>query len=378
MSIPLYEKIYQHILHEVKEGRLRPGDRVPSERELAEQFQVSRITSKNALDRLEAAGVLLRRKGKGTFVARPEDRGTDGPSHGPDEGSGVRTCGLILPDFSETYGLYLLYAIEERCSELGIRLLLKRTYGHQDQEERAIRHFAQSGVDGLIVFPVHGEHYNTELLRLVFDQFPLVLVDRYLKGIPACCVYTDNRTACKVLTQHLIELGHEQIAFVSPPSEHTSTIEDRLLGYMQAFHEKGIGLNAQHILSGLRSPLPNTSFKEAQVSEDKESLRRWIADHPELTAFVASEYNVGLILTEVLREMGCEAPAKPAVVCFDSARQLFGKPSFTHIRQDEPAMGRLAVDLLTEQWSGKEVPLHNLVDFQLTEGLSTSILTKTS
>src|SRR5690242_6467544 len=68
MSIPLYEQLYQYILDEVKNGRLKSGDRVPSEKELAAQFHVSRITSKKALESLVQAQVVERIRGKGTFV----------------------------------------------------------------------------------------------------------------------------------------------------------------------------------------------------------------------------------------------------------------------------------------------------------------------
>ena len=48
-SIPLYKQIIEDILSRIHDGSLQPGDRIPSERELAEQYLVSHITSKNAL-----------------------------------------------------------------------------------------------------------------------------------------------------------------------------------------------------------------------------------------------------------------------------------------------------------------------------------------
>ena len=65
----LYERIIDYLLDEVRRGALTPGDRVPSEMELAERFEVSRITSKKALELLRQAGVVHRIRGKGSFVA---------------------------------------------------------------------------------------------------------------------------------------------------------------------------------------------------------------------------------------------------------------------------------------------------------------------
>jgi GntR family transcriptional regulator len=51
---------------------LRPGDRIPPERELAEQMQVSRMTVRQALGRLADRGLLVRERGRGTFVSEPK------------------------------------------------------------------------------------------------------------------------------------------------------------------------------------------------------------------------------------------------------------------------------------------------------------------
>lgn len=70
--IPLYLQIEQELRDLIEAGTLRALDRVPSEPELAEQFQVSRMTARKALDRLVGDGLLFRRSGKGTFVAPPK------------------------------------------------------------------------------------------------------------------------------------------------------------------------------------------------------------------------------------------------------------------------------------------------------------------
>ena len=66
----LYERISTHVLEEIRSGALRPGDRVASEMELAAQFEVSRITSKRALEVLREAGLIERIRGKGSFVVK--------------------------------------------------------------------------------------------------------------------------------------------------------------------------------------------------------------------------------------------------------------------------------------------------------------------
>src|SRR3546814_6131468 len=69
---PRYAAIKQSICDAVRDGHLKPGDRVPSESELVKQFDVSRMTANRALRELQAAGVLVRRAGSGSFIAEPK------------------------------------------------------------------------------------------------------------------------------------------------------------------------------------------------------------------------------------------------------------------------------------------------------------------
>lgn len=66
---PLYHQMYEALRGYIEDGGLRPGDRLPGEDELNELFGVSQITTRKALDILVEAGLIFRRRGKGTFVA---------------------------------------------------------------------------------------------------------------------------------------------------------------------------------------------------------------------------------------------------------------------------------------------------------------------
>lgn len=71
---PLYQRLMELLQEEIDAGRLKPGDQVPSERELADQYSMSRMTVRHALTELVNEGILYRQQGKGTFVALPKIR----------------------------------------------------------------------------------------------------------------------------------------------------------------------------------------------------------------------------------------------------------------------------------------------------------------
>ena len=66
----LYEDIVQQFHALMRQGALQPGDRLPAERELAEQFKVSRSSVREALQALELQGLVVSKRGSGTFVSR--------------------------------------------------------------------------------------------------------------------------------------------------------------------------------------------------------------------------------------------------------------------------------------------------------------------
>lgn len=66
--MPLYQQLKQRLRMEIAHGEYKPGDRLPAEPELIQQFGVSRITVRQALSDLAAEGLVIRRHGKGTYV----------------------------------------------------------------------------------------------------------------------------------------------------------------------------------------------------------------------------------------------------------------------------------------------------------------------
>jgi GntR family transcriptional regulator len=71
LPVPLYHQVKASILSGIETGQWRPGDRLPSEDELADRYKVSKITVRQALRELAQLGHIRREQGRGTFVQRP-------------------------------------------------------------------------------------------------------------------------------------------------------------------------------------------------------------------------------------------------------------------------------------------------------------------
>ena len=117
MSIPMYKKIQQDLFNMIASGQLREGDRIPSESELVEQYYVSAITAKNALNSLADRGLITRVRGKGSFVSKsPYSISRTDTNDRP------ISIGAIFPSVSslidQTYMMYL----NELCQKNNYRL----------------------------------------------------------------------------------------------------------------------------------------------------------------------------------------------------------------------------------------------------------------
>ncbi|PPA70449.1 GntR family transcriptional regulator [Jeotgalibacillus proteolyticus] len=376
MNIPLYEQIYNSILEQIKEGFLKKGDRVLSEIELAEKFNVSRITSKKALDKLAQNNIIERIRGKGSFVAQDHPTVNQADISKPYNTSNSKLIALIVPGFSDSFGSKLVGMIEETCSQNNCNLIIRFTRGDVIEEENAIKSLVDYGVDGLIIHPVHGENYNVELLKLVLENFPLILIDRYLKGIPASSVSTDNQRASECLTNYLFDLGHAEIGFLSSSPDGTSTIEERVKGFNLAYSKRGLILNPSFHINHLISNLPQNHNRES-LDKDYAAVKQFILDHPTVTGFNVCEYDLALILLKVIKDLGKNIPEDYSIVCFDSPENLLNRPVFTHIRQNEFDMAKIAVQHLLQLIQGEQIPKHTMVDFTLEEGESTMGLIST-
>jgi DNA-binding LacI/PurR family transcriptional regulator len=362
---PFYQRIYNHLLGEINSGGLKPGDRAPTEKELCRQFGVSRITSKRALEMLAADGYVTRFRGKGSFIGDGREKNV------VTSGSGF--IGLLMPSFRDFFGATFVCEAIKNCSDLGYHLLLKHTRDSVSEESETINVLAELNLAGILLMPVLGEYYNADILKLVLEKKPLVLVDRKMRGLAVPSVSTDNILAAETGTDCLLRLGHRKIAFYSGPGNDVSTVEDRRQGFTGALLKAGVvpdpALFCQELLIW-HYPF----LDDAVIAENTAIVKDHLKFHPEISAAFAAEYPSALLVREAASQLGMAVPGDLSIVCFDAPRGISPLPSFTHLYQDEKALAKIAVDTLHELIAGKNpVPAGDiLVPARFVEGASTA------
>ncbi|CAI6083166.1 GntR family transcriptional regulator [Cohnella sp. JJ-181] len=347
--IPLYTQIRDYVLKQISDQVWKPGDRLPSENEFAEQFSVSRITVKNALAQLIEDNLIYRIQGKGSFVSR--DLAGEPRLYQESDAPGApekQLVAYLMPRLGNTFTARLLSGIESELTRLNYRLLFCKTDDSQETEKEVLKEVIQLGVKGIIIFPVDGESYSEEILRLTLNEFPLVVVDRYLRGIETNCVCSDNVDGAHKATAHLIEYGHNRIGFISTAYQGTTSIEDRLVGYEKALAEHQIPVEHRLRLHHFDGERINAVLKDGVADPGiKEEIQAFLRQNPDMTAVFAINAAVGLTVIEAAREIGIQVPEQLSIVFFDNYElSAISSVPPTCISQEEELMGREAARLL--------------------------------
>lgn len=322
MTELLYKKIYHFIKEQIESGRLQIGDRLPTEKELSEQFSVSRITSKRALVELEQEGLITRSRGKGSFVAENQ---VTSPGANKD-------LLLILP-FASDYELGdYAKGIMTSIAETGYRLMV--------QLASTVRLDTLSDYAGIIYYPEDVNHSIDFLFYCDRHHIPLVLLDKSLDLFQFPAVVADNKGGAYQLTQHLIDQGCDQIWFVATESfGEVSSVRDRYLGYLAAMAE---------------TSLPSSYFPKEKAETSDAYLNRLVTVLSEMTdsktGLVVENDGLAIQLIKKSIQAGLSIPDQVAIVGFDNSQaSRLLHPKLSTAAQDFYQMGQEAARLLLQK-----------------------------
>lgn len=346
---PLYQGIKQDLLDKIYAGLLRPDAQIPSEKELSEQFKVSRITVRRALEELEEEKFIYRRQGKGTFVS------PDIPCPEMGEGTAVSSSGkfiigVIMSHLDSPFQVSLLQSIEKALGKRDCQMMFGLSNGKTKIESELIERMLLHGVHGLIIYPVDGAFYSERILRLTMDGFPVVLVDRYLPGINTCCVYSDDRRGGQLLGEYLVSRGHRNIALFSQDPRETICLMNRIDGFNNAVLAAGILQKEEDSLTDMMNC--STSSNPEQYKKNVERIAGFFAERPEITAVFCTIATFAMNTIWALRKLN----RKIEIVCFDNIEPYQWTEDYpvTYIAHSEVVMGNRAVEMAVQLIQGEK------------------------
>ncbi|MEQ8769733.1 MAG: GntR family transcriptional regulator [Phycisphaerales bacterium] len=329
---PLYQAVRDSVHDLIEQGRLAPGDRLPSTKVLSQQLEVSLVTVHRALNELVASGVLRRGQGRGTFVHEDFAK--------PEHIAGDLRFGLVFQKEStlaDPYHGRVLQGVRDTAAELGIDLVLLR-YGEDWRKECSGFLYVNPFPEQLERRPQFGGGATSK--KKARDRAPVVAIgagtrdDRSVVGVD-----TDNvgmmADAVALLARH----GHERIGYVGDQSPASNSI-DRERGFRAGCASCDLELDESLILL-----TRGWTLEESGTQRLTEMLAR--PDRP--TAVVAGGYYLALDVYTAAKKAGLRIPEDLSVTGVDdppSAAHL--SPPMTTFAQPLEELGRDAVKVLSD------------------------------
>ncbi|HUQ94579.1 MAG TPA: GntR family transcriptional regulator [Bryobacteraceae bacterium] len=328
-------QLSQILRREISEGRFESGARIPSERDLAGRYGISRASVRESITELIEAGILFRTVGKGTFVSAERPVSVT-PAHTKQEG----ICFAISEGvfhFVQTGYNRILAGVEAECRRAGLRLYFQ-SFGDA----------SGSKADSIATLP-SGCVVVGGISRHVLDSFrenaiPYVLVDLLIAEDNAdhLAVRIDYAAGTRAAMTHLHGLGHRSFGFVGFPGS------ERYRAYWQKLEEYGIPYDPRQVefLSGL-------DLQPGMVA-GFDAMQRMIAERSVPTSLIVVNDFVALGVMQQLKISGYRVPEDISVIGFDDLG-IKTSPPLTTVRVDLQQVGRLAAKALFRKLNGETV-----------------------
>lgn len=306
-------------------------DRLPGERDLAEELGVSAPTVKVAVIQLEAIGLVERRQRQGTFVVPADVRVKTFEPMSVFLSQALTTLGQPEPDAAGAFS----QAAQARGLDVTLRLHPRADVDKAvDEVLSHLRNLTCVGAC-MLTHPID----TARALRLAEAQGPVVVADWEAGDLILPTVVHDNREAGRLAAAHLLKLGHRRIAFVDPiPPSPARNLRAEAAGEMV------------RLFGGV--------FRHAHYPEHNWGLSCNVAllsgpDRP--TAAIGVAHKTCFELAAAAGSLRMSVPRDLSLVCMGSIPLDRQEEPFTNIAFDLSALGTMALEMLLATEPGKEL-----------------------
>ncbi len=305
-----YLDIVDWVKTELAAGRLKAGDRLPSENELAEKFRVSRQTARHAVDVLAADRLVSRIRGSGTYIGSVGGRiaGT-GLHPGRNRHHGIIAVmstyvdGYIFPN--------TVRGIEQVLVRNGYVMQLCFTGNKIHREKDLLQKMVSSDrIDGLIVEAVKSALPNPNFnyfSRLSDLGVPILFINASYPGLPYPLVALDDPRMAYKATQYLVDRGHRKIAGIFKADDGQGRL--RYQGYAECMRTIGRGVDERSVF-----------WLDTVGMQEMEEFAPYLLERIRgCTAVVCYNDQVAYSLAGILKKYGIRVPDDISLIGMDDA-----------------------------------------------------------
>lgn len=244
----------------------------------------------------------------------------------------TRLIGLLIGDVENVFYSVIAKNVESVAKDAGYHVVLCNSDDDARNEREYLKLLEGMHVDALIVTPTSKN--RRDLRRLAEKGIVIVQVDRRVERLAADAILIGNDAGAMSAVTHLLDAGHTRIGILTGELD-VATAGQRLAGYRQALHDRGVPVREALIKSG--------SFHREHAIEAATEL---IGARPAPTAIFAANNILAEAILIALDQQGLRVPQDMSVVAFDDVQWMsLVEPPVTAVRQPVSDMARSAAEL---------------------------------
>jgi GntR family transcriptional regulator of arabinose operon len=349
--VSLHVQLHTRLRQLILSGQWPKGSRIPSENQFAISLKVSRSTVRLALQKAEIEGLIERIAGRGTFVA-------DLPQKAHDN----QHIAFVTYGFDSESQLMMLKGAESAVKAYGYQITLSNVQSQQEELD-VLQQLKADSVVGVLLWPNAKASHAREDEAFAYEQIhlPMVLMDRQIYGMDCDCVTSDNYNGALALMQHLIELGHQHIAFLSHYETELLPVAERYRAYRNALSAAHLPDPAPWLISEPGFEIGNYYTFRSSLDLNSTELQQ-IKDYllnaqPRPTAIFAINDYLAILAARTLKFLHIPIPDSISIAGFDDidlAAHL--EVPLTTVAQDCFTIGRHAAQRLIRRLEGDDSP----------------------
>jgi LacI family transcriptional regulator len=259
-----------------------------------------------------------------------------------------KTIALIVPELTNNFFIQAISGAESVAQEKDYHILIYNTHDDSEKEQSLTRILQNGRVDGVIMSIASSTNKYDHLNELIHAGIPIVFFDRICHEIETAKITTDDFTSAFNATEHLIQNGCRDIAYLSI-SENLSIDNKRKQGYFEALSKHDIKINNARIIKCNGDE--NNNYKK---------IKQLMQGAKKPDGIFASVEKLALTTYYVCNDLKIKIPQQIKIICFSNLRTAtLLNPSLTTITQPAFEMGEQAATILFKYLDKKRTLIPN-------------------
>ena len=255
--------------------------------------------------------------------------------------SRTRALGVILRHIDDPFWSEVLDGVDSVLHPEGYSLFIASTHNEKQREREVVQTMMQRGVDGIILLSPDFREEQFHILNSY--DFPMVMVNNEGAGECQYLIYNDDVYGARLITQHLITMGHTRIAYLG--KRNTESDRNRLKGFRTEMQIAGLPVDEQyifHVPAG--NPIGGREGAEYLLSLDQIP-----------SAIVCYNDALAIGVYNYLREKGLRIPQDISITGFDNISiAAYLSPPLTTLHQYKFELGEGAARMMLEVLSNRQ------------------------